>query len=450
MPDKPIYKYFRCPAPKCGYKQRDYTGKQKGKCPKCEEVCYVTENWYAAYTNAQGKPREKSCSPVYKDAEAFLEDVNRSKRLGQLLPDEREPEKVIPWQEAAREFQKWIDEQKPNTQHGYNGRMKVLTKWFGDKTLQDITLKDVETFKKARTKGHSAKEIEQAVEQLKRELRHEPLAVVSRKVMALRNHMAPIAPSTVNTEIHVLLKIYQMFCRWHDPEDSPKLHARYRSIQLIKRAKVDNVKERVPEREDFGRMLDEALKTPVKGTKALQGYAYMILVLGVKTCLRPINIYRLRRSQIDFEAMTITIPREELKVGSKRPDHVIPMDAELAQELRQYIVKHGTFDLLFPSLKDPTQPIKRCRKIDTIIKRVGINNGVTHNKNKITMYTATRHTGLTWLGEATEDAKTLAAMADHANPAMTLKRYVKKSQEKLTNLVNNHGVKLSELKGEKG
>jgi hypothetical protein len=444
MADKPIYKYFRCPTPKCGYKQRDYTGKQKGKCPKCGEVCYVTDNWYASYTNAQGKPREKACTPAYEDAKAFLEEVSRSKRLGQLLPDERGIEQDILWDDAVKPFlAEAAQSTYANTRRMLTMSANNLTESFSGVVLQDITVAQLRAHITRRQRGLPPEEIERRVERFRTSNKHLNTWDMSRKITALRRHHAPIGNATIVNEINVFFRVFRDTLAHYQSRKYPNLYATYHELKLGIKSdmpKINNKKTRVPEEEQFLNLLDRT------GT-----YGRMILIIGAKMWLRPANIYSLRKCQINFECREVVIQRKDMKIkGKNTSEFRRGFDEEMSLIFKKYILENGIRDYLFPSPRNPNKPITRSASIEKAIKALGLNDGVTDRRKKITLYTATRHAGATWFYRKTGDLQATAEGLDHKNSDFTRQTYAHEQPDTLRALWDDHSVKIGERKGEKG
>src|ERR1019366_3481851 len=106
------------------------------------------------------------------------------------------------------------------------------------------------------------------------------------------------------------------------------LHAAHTDMQNVKAPEPNNEKTRFLDLPDVGKLLAACTEPHVK----------LIIIIGIKTMLRKMNILALRRSQIDLENHQIVIPRAQMKSrDTSRPPHIIPIDAELEAMLKRWM-----------------------------------------------------------------------------------------------------------------
>jgi integrase len=129
-----------------------------------------------------------------------------------------------------------------------------------------------------------------------------------------------------------------------------------------------------------------------------------------------------------------------MKSKRKDGDHVIPIDEELAGLLKDWMVQNKCFDYLFPSPVDATKHMTNIGTgVYAALERAGVNKGVTRPQDRITWNVATRHTGATLALEHTDDIFSVSKILDHSSVTITEKKYTKKVQRKMAEVVETAG-----------
>ncbi len=392
--DKSIFKKLSCPA--CKTWEADATGKRKGECRKCGATLILSDNWHCRLTRA-GKTTVKSVSSRRNEVVDYLHAAKDAIRRKALMPGE---EQDITWADAKKVFEAWYAGLEcEKTRAFYKTNMKALERivvdddgtTFPNLTLQEIEPKHLATFKARR--------------------------------------LTEVSPKTVNSEMGTLNRIYALMKETHSIRTYPLLHAAHTDLQNVKAPDPNNEKTRFLDLPEVGKLLAACTEPHVK----------LIIIIGIKTMLRKMNILALRRSQIDLESHQIVIPRAQMKAkASSRPPHVVPIDLELETLLKRWMLENRTFDYLFPSPKNPRTHIKSIAKgVNGALERAGVNKGVTDRRDKITFNVATRHTGATLLMQQPDaDIYAVSKLLDHSNVTITDRKYVKKVNEKLHRVVN--------------
>ena len=112
------------------------------------------KKWYAYWTDAEGRRRCKSVSPLKRDADAFLLRVEGEIRAGVVGGY-----KAVPFSQAAEEYVEQVAiKRKPATYANVERIMRLrLVPWFGDKPVGTVTRKDCDAYAFNRvTSGNSA------------------------------------------------------------------------------------------------------------------------------------------------------------------------------------------------------------------------------------------------------------------------------------------------------
>ncbi|MGH9406623.1 MAG: tyrosine-type recombinase/integrase [Terriglobia bacterium] len=132
--------------------------------------------------------------------------------------------------------------------------------------------------------------------------------------------------------------------------------------------------------------------------------------------MRPDEVFRIERSNVDFERHTVFNPTGKTRAAKR----TIPITEEVCEILRKRSAKvRGKY--LFPSRHDPNRPITSVRKgHDAAVARAGI-------KEAFRLYDL-RHTFATRAVMAGVDLPTLGAILGHASIQMTM-RYVHPAEE---------------------
>jgi integrase len=392
--DRSIFKKLVCPS--CRRWEADTTGKAKGSC--CGRDMKLSDKWHVRITS-NGKTVCKAISTRKQEAIEYLHAKKDAIRRKQLMPGEEEN---ISWEVARGEFVNWTLTLSPNSVRFYDCNLRNIEAItpFSDMDLQDIEPAHLMAYRDARLK-------------------------------------AGLSPKTVHSEMGTLNRMFTVVLESRSVRKFPLLHAAHVDLQKVKLPELNNEKERYLDAPGVDNML-ASIHAP---------HLRLIYIIGVKTMLRKMNILSLCKQQIDFDNHCITIPRPEMKSKRKPGPHVVPIDNELETLLKEWIRDNRTFDYLFPS---PTDKTKHMTNIGTgwyaAMERAGVNKGVVRAQERMTFNVATRHTGATLALEHTDDIFSVSKILDHSSVTITEKKYVKKVQRKMAEVVAAVGDKIRLVK----
>ena len=273
---------------------------------------------------------------------------------------------------ALTEFAPWSENEHrehPSTHHRYMRSVKVLIRYFGQRTLDMITSAEVERFKIARSRER-------------------------RKFATDGRHVTPAA---VNRDLAALRILFNLAIRLNKSRTNP--------VAGVKLLAEHNLHMRVVSPEEESAYLAAA-------SQPLRDVATIILETG----MRPGEVFHLRREDVNLEIGFLQIPRGKTLFARR----TIPL-TKRALTVFSRRVSEVTTEWVFPSRNDPHRPIGWLRKahIETL-KQSAINP-------PFRLYDL-RHTALTRLAMAGVDLPTLRELAGHANIQMTM-RYVHPTPE---------------------
>jgi integrase len=264
------------------------------------------------------------------------------------------------FKDAMADFLEWSRSEHaehPNTTLRYENSSKPLIKAFGAKRLGAITREDVERYKAARLKQ----------------------GIYGR----------PLKPATVNAELACMKAMFNHFIRLGTITTSP--------AALVKRLSENNEKMRVLNFEEEKLYL-AACPQPL----------HDIAVLMLETGMRPEEIYRARRENVNLDDGYVFNPYGKSKAARR----AIALTRRAADMLKSRLAS-SSGDYVFPLDADPSKPMKR---IDVAHHAALKASKVSHFR----LYDL-RHTFATRAAESGVDLVTLAALLGHSKIQMVLR-----------------------------
>ena len=273
---------------------------------------------------------------------------------------------------ALTEFAPWSENEHrdhPSTHHRYMRSVKVLVRFFGQRTLDMITSAEVERFKIAR----------------------------SRERRKYATDGRPVTPAAVNRDLATLRILFNLAIRLNKARTNP--------VAGVKLLAEHNLHMRVVSPAEESAYLAVA-------SQPLRDVATIILETG----MRPGEVFHLRREDVNLEIGFLQIPQGKTLFARR----TIPLTKHSLTVLSRRVSK-ATTEWLFPSRCNPTHPIGWLRKAHIETLRLA------------TIYPPfrlydLRHTALTRMAMAGIDLPTLRELAGHANIQMTM-RYVHPTPE---------------------
>ena len=259
------------------------------------------KKWYAFWTDAQGKRRCKSVSPLKRDAEAFLHRVEGEIRGGVVGGY-----KAVPFSQAAEEYCEQVAiKRKPATYANAERIMRLrLVPWFGDKPVGAVTRKDCDAYAFDRVTNGSS------------------------------------APGTVRNEIGTLIAFMDFAVRWGYAVDNPA-----RGMEKPKR------------RSNAMAVLDaQQLRKLIEGAEGR--YAPIFATAGL-TGLRAGEISGLMEKDIDFANHVVHVRRNVFQgkittVKTENSVRDVDMPAHLEEMLRAWLASplrpQSRESLVFPNI----------------------------------------------------------------------------------------------------
>jgi integrase len=268
---------------------------------------------------------------------------------------------------ALTEFASWSENElseHPSTHQRYMRSVKVLVRYFGQRTFDMITSAEVERFKITRS--------------------HE-----RRKFAADKRH---VTPGAVNRDLAVLRILFNLAIRLNK--------ARVNPVSGVKLLAEHNLQMRVVSPEEESAYLTAA-------SQPLRDVATIILETG----MRPGEVFRLRREDVNLELSFLRVPSGKTPFARR----TIPLTRRDLTVLSRRVSSAKT-TWIFPSRIDSSRPIGWLRKAHIKALRLAAINP------PFRLYDL-RHTALTRMAMAGIDLPTLRELAGHANIQMTM-RYI--------------------------
>jgi integrase len=273
---------------------------------------------------------------------------------------------------ALKDFAAWSENQHrihPSTHERYMRSVKVLARYFGQRTLDMITSAEVERFKIARSRER-------------------------RKFATDGRH---VTPASVNRDLAVLRIMFSLAIRLKKVKSNP--------VTEVKLLPEDNQYMRVISWEEEANYLAVT-------SQPLRDVAILILETG----MRPGEVLQLRRHDPDLEAGFVRISAGKTPFARR----TIPLTRRAHATLCRRI-SAASCDWLFPSRHDPTRPLQWLRAAHIVALR----EARVHPPFRL--YDL-RHTALTRMAMAGIDLPTLRELAGHTSIQMTM-RYIHPTPE---------------------
>jgi integrase len=259
----------------------------------------------------------------------------------------------------------------PNTPKRYEASSKPLLAAFGAKQLRAITREEVERYKAARLKQHAKR------------------GDGPGKVKELK-------PATVNGELACMKAMFNHFVTLEVIASSPAAR--------VKLLPTNNEKMRVLSFEEE-RLYLAVCAQPLSD----------IAVLMLDTGMRPEEIFRMRRENVNLEAGFVFNPYGKTNAARRRLSLT-----RRAADLLEARLNSASGDYLFPLSSDPARPMQSADYAHQCALKL---SGVAHFR----IYDL-RHTFATRAVEAGVDLATLAALLGHSKIQMVL-RYAHPTKE---------------------
>jgi integrase len=288
---------------------------------------------------------------------------------GNLQAEEPSPEFE---QFALIEFAPWSENEHrehPSTHHRYMRSVKVLIRFFGQRTLDTISSADAERFKISR----------------------------SRQPRKNAKDGRTVTPAAVNRDLAVLRILFNLAIRLKKARTNP--------VSGVKLLPEHNLQMRVLSWEEEASYLTVA-------SQPLRDVAMLILETG----MRPGEVLRLRREDVNLELGFLRIPTGKTAFARR----TIPL-TERGRAVLSRRMLEAKSDWLFPSRHNAERPINWLRKAHIIaLCKTGVHP-------PFRLYDL-RHTALTRMAMAGIDLPTLREFAGHANIQMAM-RYLHPTPE---------------------
>jgi integrase len=263
-------------------------------------------------------------------------------------------------------FFPWSKDNKLSYQSDYYKITRPFKEFFGKMSFKQITPMVIERYKRERL----AKPIEQG--------KGDGIKLLERK------------PASVNRELQLLSKIFNLAIRDRITQDNPCQH--------VKKLRENNRRTRYLTSEE-----EEALLNQLTGPRA---HLRPIVLLAIYTGMRKGEIFNLQWSDIDFQRGFLRVAKS--KTGR---DRWLPMNqlvSDALDELKEKADKD--VPLMFPSLKTGGRIIDIKKGFAKACREAGIINLHFHDL---------RHTTATRLGEDGVDLSTIAEFLGHTDLRMT-------------------------------
>jgi len=298
-----------------------------------------------------------------------LRKANLIQSNGDLQVDEPSP-KLEGF--ALTEFAPWSaneHREHPSTHDRYMRSVKVLIRFFSQRNLDMVTSADVEHFKIVR----------------------------SRQRRKNARDGRTVTPAAVNRDLAVLRILFNLAIRLKQAKTNP--------VSGVKLLPEHNLQMRVLSWKEEASYLTVASQ-PLRD----------VVMLILETGMRPGEVFRLRREDVNLELGFLRIPTGKTPFARR----TIPL-TQVGREVLSRRMLDAKSEWLFPSRHNAERPINWLRKahIETL-KRSAINP-------PFCLYDL-RHTALTRMAMAGIDLPTLRELAGHASIQMTM-RYLHPTPE---------------------
>ena len=294
---------------------------KKEVCVSCGEMFNITQrnsDYYLDYSFQGGRVRE-NVGKSKATAEIILAKVRSEIAEGKFLDVVRNEK--IKFEVFAQEYVDIHSKQHKKSWETDLHIIKILNRFFKGKCLSEITTKDIEQFKLARSNEKVAKRT--------------------------------ISNATVNRELDTLSGIFNKAVAWGRLKASP--------MKSVKSLKVPQGRLRFLEKEEIATLLSNCT-----------GNLKAIVTLGLFTGMRRGEIFGLKWYDIDFKRNIITLL--DTKNGDKRE---VPMN-ELVKTTLIGVRKHPKCEYIF--CDEQGNPVHDIRKsYSTALEKSGITNFRFHD-----------------------------------------------------------------------
>lgn len=321
-------------------------------------MSFVTEGLHIQKSTKCRKKRE---------AEAFERAFRTNLALGHVGLEE----KPAPpgFQSAAEHFIAWCEIEhraKPNTIRSYTRSAKTLASYFGNTRLDQISVSDVEGYKRWRSSQTTKPRI----------------AVKGPHDRAKKETGKPLSAATINRELATLKVLFNYYIRADLLEINP--------VSRVKLLREMSLQLRVVSREEEAKYLMAA-------SQPLRDFAAVMIDTG----MRNDEVSRLDRRNVDLQAGYLLVPEGKTKAAKRR----IPL-TQRVQRILAARVNRATGNLIFVN-SDSGSPITTLKTAHAGALR---RSQVAHFR----LYDL-RHTFATRFLEAGGDLITLQALLGHAS-----------------------------------
>jgi integrase len=273
---------------------------------------------------------------------------------------------------ALKDFAAWSENQHrehPSTHERYLRSVKVLIRFFGQRTLDSIFSGDVERFKIIR----------------------------SRERRKNARDGRTVTPAAVNRDLAVLRILFNLAMRLRKAKMNP--------VSGVKLLPEHNLQMRVLSWEEESAYLAAA-------SQPLRAVAALILQTG----MRPGEVFHLKKEDVSLQLGFIHIPSGKTDFARR----TIPLTARAREVLGRRLLEMNS-EWLFPAATDSSRPVASVADAhEAAIGRSKI-------ERPFRLYDL-RHTALTRMAMAGVDLPTLRELAGHASIQMTM-RYVHPTTE---------------------
>jgi integrase len=346
-------------------------------------------NFFYMYFNFYGQKVQQSTKCTNRrDAEEYEIGYRNLLAKGEVGIGKRK--KMPRFKEALKEFLEWSEVEhmaKLNTLRRIQTAMKPILAFFEYKRLDQISVPDVEDYKRWRIKQKK----------------------LAPKKKLLKNKKATtnkvIKPATVNKELACLRSMINYFIRNDILVKNP--------VSRVKFLREDNEHTRVLSREEE-RLYLMACSQPLKD----------VAIIMLETGMRPDEVCRTEVRNVDLEKNFIFIPDGKTKASRRR----IPLSKKAKEVLISRLIKPEG-DYVFPGMKT-------ARDANTHIIKLNNAHRGTLKRSKIEPFRIydLRHTFATRAAEAGVDLITLASLLGHSRVQMVM-RYAHPTEEHQINAI---------------